>query len=223
MFFTNLGLAGILYYFMIFAFSISFHESSHAYMAYRLGDNTGKDLGRVTLNPMKHLDLFGTVLLFFAGIGWAKPVPFNPSRFENRKFGTMMVSFAGPLSNIILAFIFAFIYLFIGYGFGVEPNFESTEPMVIASNFSSVGIMLNVLLAVFNLLPIPPLDGSKVFTVFLPEQYYFKFMQYQNITFIVLILLLATGILWDNILYPARDYMISFIYFILEPIVRLIT
>ena len=85
MFFRNFGLIEILYYFIIFAFSISVHESAHAYIAYRLGDNTGKDLERITINPMKHLDVTGTILLFFAGFGWAKPVPINPSNFKTAK------------------------------------------------------------------------------------------------------------------------------------------
>ena len=222
MFFSGLGLSTIIYYFMIFAFSISVHESAHAYAAYRLGDNTGKDLGRVTLNPMKHLDLFGTILLFLAGIGWAKPVPINPSRFKNRKIGTMIVSLAGPLSNIILAFIFTFVLLFIRFKFGVYSDMSSTEPLVILSNFCEIGLSLNILLAVFNLLPIPPLDGSKIFTIFLPERYYFKIMQYQHLSFIILILLIHTNLL-QTILYFAQIHILSFISSVLEPIVRLIT
>lgn len=222
MFFSGLGLSTIIYYFMIFAFSISVHESAHAYAAYRLGDNTGKDLGRVTLNPMKHLDLFGTILLFLAGIGWAKPVPINPSRFKNRKIGTMIVSLAGPLSNIILALIFTFVLLFIRFKFGVYSDMSSTEPLVILSNFCEIGLSLNILLAVFNLLPIPPLDGSKIFTIFLPERYYFKIMQYQHLSFIILILLIYTNLL-QTILYFAQIHILSFISSVLEPIVRLIT
>lgn len=222
MFFSGLGLSTIIYDFMIFAFSISVHESAHAYAAYRLGDNTGKDLGRVTLNPMKHLDLFGTILLFLAGIGWAKPVPINPSRFKNRKIGTMIVSLAGPLSNIILAFIFTFVLLFIRFKFGVYSDMSSTEPLVILSNFCEIGLSLNILLAVFNLLPIPPLDGSKIFTIFLPERYYFKIMQYQHLSFIILILLIYTNLL-QTILYFAQIHILSFISSVLEPIVRLIT
>jgi|BioPla2DNA2_1021312.scaffolds.fasta_scaffold65247_2 Zn-dependent protease len=222
MFFRNFGLIEILYYFIIFAFSISVHESAHAYIAYRLGDNTGKDLGRITINPMKHLDVTGTILLFFAGFGWAKPVPINPSNFKNRKVGTVMVSLAGPLSNFILAFIFAFIFLFLQFKFDVYSNFTSTEPLVVISNFSIMGLSLNILLTIFNLLPFPPLDGSKVFTFFLPQRYYFRFMQYQYATFIIFIILIYTGIL-RVILIPAQEYTLNFIFFVLKPVINLIT
>lgn len=221
MYILNLGIAAALYYFIVFSFSISIHESAHALAAYYLGDSTGKDLGRITINPMKHLDPVGTILLFMAGFGWAKPVPFNPSNFKNRKTGTTLVSLAGPLSNFILAIIFAFTFLFFVLKFDVSPDFNSTDPLVIITNFGLIGLNLNIVLTVFNLLPFPPLDGSKILAFFLPQHYYFKFIQNQYATFIVFIILIMTGVL-NTILTLAYEHVSNFIFFILEPLKNLI-
>lgn len=218
---SDIGIIYMLYYFIIFAFSISVHESAHAYIAYRLGDSTGKDLGRITINPMKHLDIMGTILLFLAKFGWAKPVPINPSKFKNRKMGTVLVSLAGPLSNFILSVIFTFLYLFLSLKFNIVNDFTSTEPLIILLNFAVTGLSLNILLAVFNLLPFPPLDGSKIFTFFLSQKYYFKFLQYQYVTFAIFIILISTGVL-ENILIPIQGYVFEFIVIVLEPVVNLI-
>jgi len=103
----------IIYWFMVFAFSISVHESAHAYAAYLLGDPTAKEQGRITIDPLKHLDLFGTLMMLISFIGWAKPVPINPSNFKNKKAGTILVSLAGPLSNLILAVLFAVPFAYV--------------------------------------------------------------------------------------------------------------
>jgi len=222
----------IIYWFMIFAFSISVHESAHAYVAYRMGDSTAKDQGRITLDPLKHLDLFGTIMILVSFIGWAKPVPINPRNFKNKKLGTILVSLAGPVSNMILAVLFSIPLIFITYKFypGAVNEIKGTlTPMFPASldarhiifNFCSFGFFMNISLAVFNFLPIPPLDGSKVLTGILPEKYYFKIMNYPQVSFLILILLSYTGWL-GKIIVPVITWLRTAVFFIIEPLFKLI-
>ncbi|NLP13310.1 MAG: site-2 protease family protein [Clostridium sp.] len=222
----------IIYWFMIFAFSISFHESAHAYVAYRMGDSTAKDQGRITLDPLKHLDLFGTIMILVSFIGWAKPVPINPGNFKNRKQGTILVSLAGPVSNLILALLFSLPLIFITYKFypgavnevkgTLTPWFgASLDVRHIIFNFCSFGVFMNISLAIFNLLPIPPLDGSKILTGVLPSKYYFKIMEYHQISFVILIILSYTGWL-GRIIFPVIVWVRNAIFFILELLIKLI-
>jgi len=153
----------------ILLFSVIIHEVSHGLMALNLGDETAKNAGRLTLNPIKHLDPVGSfivpMLLFFTGssviLGWAKPVPYNPGFLhKDYKYGPLKVALAGPLSNIGIALIFALVIRFGGGLLGAQ-----VVPLL------GFVVFLNILLAVFNLVPIPPLDGSKILTTFLPRQY----------------------------------------------------
>jgi Zn-dependent protease len=158
---------------LIFLFSIVFHEVSHGWVAYALGDPTAKYEGRLTLNPLKHLDPIGSVLLpgvliltsiaFGGGIifGWAKPVPINPYNFRDQKYGQAKVALAGPLANIVLALVFGLSLRFL--------PFLSSLPNIFLV-FSYI-VQINILLAIFNLLPIPPLDGSHILFTFLPPSY----------------------------------------------------
>jgi Zn-dependent protease len=142
-----------------FLIGLTIHEFSHALVAYKLGDSTAKYAGRITLNPLAHLDLFGTILLFVVGFGWGKPVPFNPYNLRNQKYGPLLIAIAGPLSNLVIALIFGLaLRFFVAYemAFGLILLF-------------SVIVFLNIILAVFNLLPIPPLDGSKILFAILPD------------------------------------------------------
>jgi len=158
-----------LFSILILIFSVVIHEVSHGYFAYRLGDNTAKFAGRLTLNPMKHLDWFGSFLLpvmsyLFGGfiIGWAKPVPFNPYNLRNQRWGEAIVAFAGPLANILVALFFGLLIRFgVAYQFG--------EAFVYI--FSTI-VFINLILATFNLIPIPPLDGSKILFSILPYSMY---------------------------------------------------
>jgi len=140
-------------------FAITIHEYSHALMAYHLGDSTAKDMGRLSINPLAHLDPFGTLFLLIAGFGWGKPVPFNPNNLRNKRWGEMMVALAGPLSNFVMA-----------TGVGLILRFaEISNPSIIF--FFSTFVWINIILGVFNLLPVPPLDGSHVLFSLLPASW----------------------------------------------------
>ncbi len=173
-----------LYLIPVILISLTFHEFSHAYVSYRLGDPTAKNQGRLTLNPFKHLDLFGTIMMIVARIGWAKPVPINPIYYKDRKKGTMLVSIAGPLSNILLAFIFAFPRVYIE-GTAQNPSWL----IIIIYNLSYLFFFINIRLAVFNIIPVPPLDGSKILSGVLPSRQYFKLMQYENYIGIIFLII----------------------------------
>jgi Zn-dependent protease len=157
----------ILFFILILIFSIIIHEVSHGTVANYLGDSTAKYAGRLTLNPLKHLDPVGSVFLPILlilttgrGIGWAKPVPVNPLNFRDQKYGSLKVAIAGPGSNLIIALIFGLILRL--------SSFLPFFPEALYSVFSFI-ISINILLAVFNLVPIPPLDGSHVLFTFLPD------------------------------------------------------
>ncbi len=166
------------------------HECAHAWVASKLGDNTAKYQGRITLNPMKHLDPFGSLAMLLVGFGWAKPVPINPRNFKNRKAGMAISSLAGPVSNILMAYIFIIIYKVVGF-LGYINSFDTVKIMQVLSYI----VILNIGLGIFNLLPIPPLDGSRIATLFLPSRTYFKIMQYEQYIFIGMIIVIFSGIL----------------------------
>ncbi|MEG6521057.1 site-2 protease family protein [Desulfotomaculum sp. 1211_IL3151] len=157
-------------------FALTLHEYAHAFTAYRLGDKTAYYEGRLTANPLKHLDPLGTLLLFLAGFGWAKPVPVNPFHFDDRKKGMMLVSLAGPMTNLLLAFLGAIVLGLL-------------KPTGGLSFMLGYFIYINVLLAVFNLLPIPPLDGSKILAGLLPgpQQWLYQLERYGTAILLVLI------------------------------------
>ena len=172
----NQGL-DIIFQVTILIFSVIVHEISHGYAALALGDRTAKYAGRLTLNPLPHIDLFGSIILpmisFAMGgfiFGWAKPVPYNPYNLRNQKWGSAIVGAAGPLSNLLIAFLFGMFIRVAPYFFS-----ESAQFLTNLISIASFIVFLNVLLAIFNLLPIPPLDGSKVLFAMLPYQ--FRYIQ----------------------------------------------
>lgn len=177
--------------------SLSVHESAHGYVANKLGDPTAKNLGRITLNPMKHFDLLGFLSMVIFRVGWANPVPINARNFKNPRRDMAISAAAGPLSNLCLAFIFAILLkiLNVAYGFITFTSETAFFVMYLLEIMLLSGVVLNINLMIFNLIPIPPFDGSRILYVFLPTELYFKVMRYERYIMIAFILLFATGAL----------------------------
>lgn len=173
------------------------HEMAHGYAAYLCGDETAKNDGRLSLNPLHHLDPIGTICLIFFKFGWAKPVMINPNNFRDRKKGTFFVSIAGVLTNFILAIIAVIIMKYIRLSDLVFELFMNI-------------FWFNIILGVFNLIPIPPLDGSKLLFSFLPPKYEYYLIKYEKYGYILLLLLIMTDNL-DKILIPMVNFMINLI------------
>lgn len=186
-----LALPGIL-------IGLTFHEFAHAWMANRLGDPTAKMMGRLTLNPLKHLSLIGTLAIIFFRFGWAKPVPINPDNFMDRRKGMILVSVAGPASNLILAIAFAVISRLLSL---IPP-----DPYAIMSYIMAIlvfAVFYNLILAFFNIIPIPPLDGSQILFSLLPLRYTNALLWLQRYGFIILLVLIFTRVLWYIIGVPS--------------------
>jgi Zn-dependent protease len=199
--------------FVVLLFSLSFHESAHAWTALRQGDPTAQSLGRISLNPLVHIDLIGTVVMplvmIFTGVpllGWAKPTPVNPRFFRSLRFGQIVVSAAGPISNMLLALVFT-AGLFVAVR--VLPHPLQEQPL---AQLLSLGIQLNVSLAIFNLLPVPPLDGSHLVEWALPNglghRYIAAIAPYAGL---VLLALVMTGGL-SKLLGPVAQIVLGALY-----------
>ena len=213
-----------LYILPILLFSVVIHEISHGYMALRLGDPTARDMGRLTLNPIPHIDLVGSIMvplfsLFVAGqvfIAWAKPVPVNPMNFSNYRRDEVLVSVVGPASNIVVAFLCTFCYIILVSLFTVL----NTNSNVLYQIFDFLikmfagGITLNVILAVFNMIPIPPLDGSHVLASILPDETADRFKSIGFFGVFIILILLR----WP----PFHNIFISIVQYIMVPFKMLI-
>ena len=203
------GILGLLFTLPGVLLAITFHEFAHAYVADKLGDDTPRMQGRLNLNPTSHIDPFGFFMLLFAHIGWGKPVQINPRNF-NRDIsmdkGQAIVSFAGPLMNFILAIVLSLVYCMI-YKFAGYAFIASTVGEVILT-IVSYAIVVNVGLGVFNLIPLPPLDGSKILKNFLPYNAKYWFEQNEQMFYIVFIIIWVTGIA-GNIISPIIDWVTS--------------
>lgn len=185
------------------------HEYMHARMAYALGDNYAKEDGRLTLNPMKHIDMLGFILLMTAGIGWAKPVGFNPANFKNPKRDEILVALAGPFSNLILAFLMFGLCKLSIVGL-IAMQATQSQAIDIWINMLVVGGYMNLGLFVFNLIPLPPLDGSHLYMPFLHERNQKLFYLLQRYGFsLIFILILADNFLNTNLIpiYPAVQFI----------------
>ena len=171
--------------------ALMFHELAHGFVSIKLGDPTPRMQGRMTLNPLAHLDLVGTILMIFTGFGWAKPVQINPRYYKDPKKGMAITALAGPLMNFMLAILAMLLY---GIYFIIV-----NKTGLMAGAMYSVGylvmrfVTLNLCFMVFNFIPIPPLDGSRVLGIFLSNRAYFKVQEYERYSFLILILLSATG------------------------------
>jgi len=183
-------------------YAIIFHELAHGWVAYRMGDPTAKNLGRLSLNPIRHLDPMGTIMLFLVGFGWAKPVPVNFANLRDHRKGMVLVASAGIVMNMILAFSALFIsrLLFLP---------ESSMPEVVLYLFAKI----NIILAAFNLIPIPPLDGSKILLGFAPPNIQAYLLRLERFGFLIVIGLLFTG---------ALDPVINFFQWMILSIIQLL-
>ena len=166
------------------------HEFAHAFVAVKLGDNTPRYQGRLTLNPFAHIDYLGALCIMFVGFGWAKPVQVNHRNFDNPKLGMAMTALAGPVSNLIMALL-GFILYNVFYLLAVNVNMVFSYFAFFVYYIATI----NISLAVFNLIPVPPLDGSRILTAVLPDKYYYILMGYEKYFFWILLGLLWTGVI----------------------------
>lgn len=193
--------------FVVFC-TLPVHEYAHAFVADKLGDKTARLSGRLTLNPMAHIDILGAIMILFVGFGYAKPVPVNPRNFKNPKKGIALTALSGPFSNILMAVVFMLLS-------NVLSIFGSSLFVQAFYVFFSFAASINIGLAVFNLIPIPPLDGSRVLELLIPDKYYYKFAQYERYIVIVIFGLIVFGVLdaplafLQNHLYSALNYIVS--------------
>jgi Zn-dependent protease len=183
-------------------YSIILHELAHGWVAYRMGDPTAKWQGRLTLNPLKHLDPIGTIMLFLVGFGWAKPVPVNFNNIKDTRKGLILVSSAGIIANMLLAFLAFFLFQLL-----------SPEPGGVAATLLYYLAQINIILAAFNLIPIPPLDGSKILMGFLPERSQYSLSRLEPYGFFIIIGLLYLG---------ALDPLISFFRWMILALIRIL-
>lgn len=174
-----------------FLFALTAHEYSHGYVAYRFGDPTAKNLGRLTMNPLKHLDPIGVICFFLIKIGWAKPVPVDPRYFKNPQKDMLWVSLAGPLCNFILALASTVLFKLVIMVPTILPSYIMS-PLIAMIGAS---IWINIMLAIFNLVPIPPLDGSKILMGLLPPRQALTFSKIEPYGFIILLVLFYSGFL----------------------------
>lgn len=192
---------------IILIFSVIFHEVSHGFVADRLGDPTARLQGRLTLNPLKHIDPVGSIIvplitsLFGFAFGWAKPVPYNPYNLKNRRTGEFLIAAAGPASNLFLAIVFGTILRFVASGITDQATATSLAPFMTVLSYI---VIINIVLAIFNLIPLPPLDGSKFLFAVMPQQY--GRLRYIMESYAPLWVLLVVFILWQ-FLYPVIPWV----------------
>lgn len=197
---------------------LPFHELAHGFIAYKLGDSTAKREGRLTLNPLYHIDYVGALCLLLVGFGWAKPVPVNMRNFKNPRRDMALVALAGPAANLIAALagaILMAIFVIIGYKTDMNTNVYD-----LILGFFEYYIQVNVGLAVFNLVPLPPLDGSKILGAFLPTELYVKQMEYERYLSIALLALLWLGIV-DKVIGVPTSLIVTGLYTLIFKIVSL--
>ena len=192
--------------------ALPIHELAHGWVAYKLGDSTAKQNGRLTLNPFKHLDLIGVLMMYTVGFGWAKPVPVNFSNLRNRRSGSILVAMAGPMSNILLGFISIFIGGIIAKLIEVDIIVIANEKMLqVFAYFFFILVTVNINLAIFNMLPVPPLDGSRLISGFVPEESFNRYARYEmfiGLAFFALVVLVP------------NDFLSTFIRTVAGPIFR---
>lgn len=200
--------------------SLTLHECAHGWVAYRLGDPTARDLGRLTLNPIRHLDPIGALSLLFFHIGWAKPVPINPRNFKRPRLGMALTAAAGPITNLLIAFVSTFILLLIDRG---ARNVVTSSPLFLflfyLFQFFYLLHLMNLALSLFNLLPLPPLDGSRILSLVLPKRAWFWVVRHERQIYLIVLVWLIGGTYLARFLLgvpriaesPALSRLVSFL------------
>lgn len=212
--FTSEGLISFLYTLPALLLSLSIHEFAHAYTAYKLGDRSQKALGRLTLDPFRHIDITGFICIALIGFGWGKPVIIDDRQFKNKSRDTMLVSLAGPLSNLLLAILFTLILKVLTIT-GIIVPVISTNVGGILLNMFILTIQFNIVFAVFNMIPIPPFDGSKVLRHFLPYNLKQKFDMLQQYSFYIILIFLFTN-LDVYIITPIVNFIYNLLFMIIK-------
>ena len=205
--FTKDGLISFLYTLPALLFCVSVQEYAHAFTAYKLGDRTQKAMGRLTLNPFSHIDIAGFICIALFGFGWGKPVMIDDRNFKNKAAGNALTAFAGPCSNIIMAILFTIILKILLITGVVLPTINSVVGSIIL-NMLILTIQFNVVFAIFNLIPIPPFDGSRILYFFLPakgREYMYKIEQY---SFIIVLVILMTGV-GSRLVSPIVNFLLG--------------
>lgn len=186
--------------------ALTFHEVAHGYVAYRLGDPTAKSLGRLSLNPLKHLDPIGTIAFFFIKFGWAKPVPVNPSYFKDPKKDMLWVALAGPATNLALAIISAILAKGLWFFASQLPYSTMAEAILVPLNGMLIAsVWINLVLCIFNFLPIPPLDGSRILMGLLPNSLAASYMKFERYGFVLVLILAFSGVL-SKVIMPLISF-----------------
>lgn len=196
----NLTVEYLLYAVPAIVIGMTVHEFAHGYVSYKLGDDTPLEQGRISLNPFRHIDPWGFLSLLLFGFGWGKPVRVNPYYYRDSKNGMIWTALAGPISNFILAFVSVFLYYLVVKAGGVYASDVSVSLL----RFFSMSAGINLGMGLFNLIPVPPLDGSKILLGIVNEDMYFKILDNERIFSVILILLLVTGML-DGVLVHGVD------------------
>ncbi|MEG1142639.1 MAG: site-2 protease family protein, partial [Clostridia bacterium] len=187
------SLITILYMIPVLLICVAIHEFAHSYTAYKLGDTSQKLTGRMTLDPFAHFDIMGFLSILLIGFGWGKPVYIDNSRFKNRNLGDMLVALVGPVSNIVLAFLLTILFKIL-IETGLVTSMLTNQIGTICIQLLRLTIQFNVIFGVFNLLPLPPFDGSKVLRFFLPYKYKDIIYKMEKYTFILILILAVTGV-----------------------------
>jgi Zn-dependent protease len=186
--------------------ALTCHEFAHGYVAYRLGDPTAKDLGRLTLNPLKHLDPIGTIAFFFIKFGWAKPVPVNPGYFKDPKKDMLWVALAGPATNLALAIVSATCAKGLWFFASQLPYSTMAEAILVPLNGMLIAsVWINLVLCIFNFLPIPPLDGSRILMGLLPNRLAASYMKFERYGFVLVLILAFSGVL-SKVIMPVISF-----------------